>query len=398
MLAPGGTIGIIGGGQLGAMFAAAARRMGYRLWTLDPDPEAPCAAAADGHITAPFGDTRALDRLAAETDLVTYEFENIPAAAVEYLERAGRPVFPGSLALRTAQDRLLEKEFLRAAGIPAAPYAEVRDEAGLRTAVAAVGFPAVLKTARGGYDGKGQCVVRDPASAEAAFRRLLRAGGALVLEKFVRFEKELSVICARNAAGETAVFPAAENAHRDGILHLSTVPAGITPAAEAALAAIARSLAQRLSLAGTLCVEAFLLPDGALLVNELAPRPHNSGHYTLDACETSQFEQHLRAVCGLPLGSTRLRSPAAMVNILGTGEGDVLTGAEEALKESSVKLHLYGKREARAGRKMGHLTALGGSAAAACRRALAARAKLAWSPTGRSAAGTARKIAAHGEI
>jgi 5-(carboxyamino)imidazole ribonucleotide synthase len=375
MLAPGGTIGIIGGGQLGGMFAAAARRMGYRLWTLDPDPEAPCAAAADGHIAAPYDDERALARLAQECGLITYEFENIPAAAVEYLERAGRPVFPGSLALRTAQDRLLEKEFLRAAGIPAAPYAEARDEAGLRAAIAAIGFPAVLKTARGGYDGKGQCLARGPEEALAAFRRLRRPGEALVLEKFVRFEKELSVICARGAAGETAVFPAAENVHRGGILHLSTAPAGITPAAETALADMALTIAGRLQLVGTLCVEAFLLADGTLLVNELAPRPHNSGHYTIDACETSQFEQHLRAVCGLPLGSTRLHSPAAMVNILGTGEGDALAGAEEALRAPSVKLHLYGKRLARAGRKMGHLTALGPGGAG---RALAAHGRLAW--------------------
>jgi 5-(carboxyamino)imidazole ribonucleotide synthase len=357
--------------------------MGYRLWTLDPDPASPCAQVADGHIAAPFDDPRALERLARESDLLTYEFENIPAAAVESLELAGKPVFPGSLPLRTAQDRLLEKAFLRGAGVPVAAYAAVRDEDSLPAAAAVTGFPAVLKTVRGGYDGKGQSVVRDLASAVAAFRRLRPlAAGALVMESLVPFEKELGVICARNAAGETAVFPAAENVHRDGILHLSLVPAGIPPAAEAALAAVALTIAQRLSLVGILCVEAFLLADGKILVNEFAPRPHNCGHYTLDACETSQFEQHLRAICGLPLGSIRLLSPAAMVNIIGTGGGDALAGLQEALSDPSVKLHLYGKKEARRGRKMGHLTALADCAGEAGRRVLAAHGKLSWTPSG----------------
>ncbi|KAF0124282.1 MAG: 5-(carboxyamino)imidazole ribonucleotide synthase [Elusimicrobia bacterium] len=392
------TVGILGGGQLGRMMALAARRLGCRVWTLAPEPDPPCAQAADGHIRAAFGDARAALRLAARCDLLTCEFENIPAAVAEAVERSGKAVHPGGAALKTAQDRLLEKRFLRGLGIPVADYREILRRKDLAAAAREIGFPAVLKTARGGYDGKGQAVVRGRGEAEAAFRTLGgAAGNALVWERLVPFAREIGVVCARNAAGALAVFPPAENVHRGGILHLTLVPAGIPRGTEARLRALARRIAGGLSLTGTFCVETFLLPDGKVLVNEIAPRPHNCGHYTLDACETSQFEQHMRAVCGLPLGSTRLLSPAAMVNILGTGAGDRLIGAAQALADPAVKLHLYGKQEAHAGRKMGHLTALGGSAAAAARRALAAHGKLAWARAGGpglSAPGTGDKEAA----
>lgn len=381
------TLGILGGGQLGRMMALAARRLDCRVWTLDPEKDPPCAQAADGHIRAAFGDARAALRLAGRCDAVTCEFENIPAAVLETLERAGKAAHPGAAALKTAQDRLLEKRFLRGLGIPVADYREILRREDLGAAARETGFPAVLKTARGGYDGKGQAVARCLAEAEAAFARLGGERGVpLVWERLIPFVKELGLVCARNAAGAFAAFPPAENVHRGGILHLTLAPARISRETGLRLRALARRIADRLSLTGTFCVETFLLADGTLLVNEIAPRPHNCGHYTLDACATSQFEQHVRAVCGLPLGSTRLLSPAAMVNILGAGQGDTLTGAAAALAEPSLKLHLYGKREARAGRKMGHLTALGGSAAAACRRALAASGKLAWARTGSPAA------------
>ena len=384
---PAFTLGILGGGQLGRMMALAARRLGCRVWTLDPGADPPCAQAADGHIRAPFGDARAALRLARRCDALTCEFENVPAAVLEALERAGRTVHPGSAGLRTAQDRLVEKRFLRGLGIPVADYREILRREDLGAAEREIGFPAVLKTARGGYDGKGQAVARCRAQAAAAFARLGGGRGApLVWERLVPFVKELGAVCARNAAGAFAMFPPAENVHRGGILRLTLAPARISRETELRLRSLARRIADGLSLTGTFCVETFLLADGTLLVNEIAPRPHNCGHYTLDACATSQFEQHVRAVCGLPLGSTRLLSPAAMVNILGTGAGDALTGVARALAEPSVKLHLYGKREARAGRKMGHLTALGGSAAAARRRALAAGGELAWA-RGAGAAG-----------
>lgn len=373
-------IGIFGGGQLGRMMTLAAKRLGCRVWTLDPEADPPCAQAADGHIRAGFGDARAARRLAARCEALTCEFENIPAAVVEGLGRAGRTVHPGWTALKTAQDRLLEKRFLSGLGIPVAGYREVLRRSDLDTAAGEVGFPAVLKTARGGYDGKGQAVIRCRAEAEAAFLSLGGpAGTALVWERLVPFVKEIGLVCARSASGAFAAFPPAENVHRGGVLHLTLAPARISSGTAARLRALARRIAEGLSLTGTFCVETFLLADGTVLVNELAPRPHNCGHYTLDACETSQFEQHVRAVSGLPLGSVRLLSPAAMVNILGTGEGDALTGAEAALADPRVKLHIYGKLAARAGRKMGHITALGRSAAEAARRALAAHGKLAWS-------------------
>lgn len=382
---PPATLGILGGGQLGRMLALEAKRMGYRVRVLDPDADAPAAQVADAKVVGSFADPDAGRELSRGCAVVTYEFENIEAEMVARLEAEGVRVLPSSAVLRTCQARLREKRFLRGHGFPVTPFREVGPEEAVEAAVAEaereVGFPAVLKTGRGGYDGKGQVVVRTAAEAAEAVRHLrnLSNGGALIWERMVPFVKELGVVCARTATGECAVFPVAENEHRENILHLSVVPARVPPAVERRAVEVACGVAEALGVVGLVCVELFLRDDGEVMVNELAPRPHNCGHYTLDACVTSQFEQHLRAVCGLPLGSTRmLPSAAAMVNILGEGRGDRLAGIEEALADGDVKLHLYGKRSAKARRKMGHLTVLAETPDEAAERALAAWRRLSW--------------------
>ncbi len=380
MILPPKTIGVLGGGQLGRMFAMEAKRMGYRIWTLDPEPDSPCGQIADGQIQASFDDIGAAQELANRCDILTYEFENIGVAMVEALERGGKEVSPSSLVLKITQNRLLEKEFLRNHHIPVTDFYEVRSLSDIVPAGRKIGFPSVLKTIFGGYDGKGQIVIQNEKEAEEAFQALekLSQGKALVWEKYVPFVKELGVICSRNKAGEIATFPISENIHRDNILHLSSVPARIGQEVEDRLIEIAKLIAGALNIIGTFCVETFLLKDGSVMVNEIAPRVHNCGHYTLDACLTSQFEQHVRAICDLPLGSIQLLSPVAMVNILGEGNGNELIGVEEVLRDSNVKLHLYGKKVAKAKRKMGHLTALAGSVEEAIERALSAHKKLRW--------------------
>jgi len=349
---PGSTIGILGGGQLGRMMALAGRAMGYRFLTMDPTPDAPCGQAADKQIVARYDDVDGALQLAEGSDVITYEFENVDAAVAEILESKSY-VPQGSRLLRITQNRIREKTAVRDMGIPVAPFRVIDSLADLQQAVAELGLPAVLKTATGGYDGKGQWVLRREDELEAAYSALAAAGVELIVEQFVSFTKEISVVAARSASGELSTFPVAENVHVDNILHLSIVPARIAPEIGQRAEAIARQIAENLQVVGLIAVEMFLTADGEIYVNELAPRPHNSGHYTMDACVTSQFEQHIRAICNLPLGSPRLLSPVVMVNILGEHLAPVLAKAEQLPPQA--KLHLYGKAESKAKRKMGHI-------------------------------------------
>ncbi|HEX8723685.1 MAG TPA: 5-(carboxyamino)imidazole ribonucleotide synthase [Pyrinomonadaceae bacterium] len=371
---PGATVGVLGSGQLGRMFAIAARRMGYRVHTYSPDSDTPTGQVADREYEHPYDDLDAVREFARNVAVVTFEFENVPSAAVEAASRLA-PVRPSGAVLHTTQHRLREKTFLSSRGFPVAPFRHVTTLETLRAALAEVGLPAVLKTAGFGYDGKGQTRLDTPDDAPRAFAAL--GGREGVLEAFVDFEREVSVVAARTEGGEFAHYGVVENTHRRHILDLSVAPAGVGEGVAREAVSIARAVLEELGVVGVTCVEFFLTRDGRLLVNELAPRPHNSGHFTFDACVTSQFEQQLRAVCGLPLGSTGLMRPAAMANLL----GDLWQGGEPdwraALRFPDVKLHLYGKTEARAGRKMGHLTALAPTAEEAAGAALAARAALA---------------------
>lgn len=355
MIAPGATLGVLGGGQLGRMFAVAARRLGYEVVVLDPQAPCPAGEVASRQLVAPYDDPAALDELARVCAAVTTEFETVPASSLERLEAAGCPVRPSSAAVAVAQDRLAEKTFFRAAGCPTAPFAPVRAAAELGAAVDAVGLPALLKVSRGGYDGKGQFAVGSLAEAEAALASL--GGEPCILEARLPLEAELSVVLARDATGHVAAFPPAENVHEQGILDLSLVPARAPAALADDAVALARGLAERLEYCGVLGVELFL-SGGRLLVNEVAPRPHNSGHFTLDACATDQFEQQVRALCGLPLGDPRLLTPAVMLNLLGDLWQAGPPPWERVLAHPGARLHLYGKREPRVGRKMGHVTCL----------------------------------------
>jgi 5-(carboxyamino)imidazole ribonucleotide synthase len=350
---PGETIGILGGGQLGRMIAIEAKKMGYSVICLDPTPNSPCGQVADDQIVAEFDDLEAAIRLAGRSALVLYEFENIDGGVVRELEKRYR-LPQKSRILSIAQDRFLEKTALLRAGFPVAPFKLIRNEGELSQAAAELGFPCMLKLSRGGYDGKGQLAIRDPGDLPAALEQVQGSNQEWVLEKMLSFTHECSAIVARNRAGETAVFPVAENIHRDNILFMSIVPARIPPETEAAAVKTALEIAEALDLVGLLAVEFFVVPEG-LLVNELAPRPHNSGHYTLDACYTSQFEQLIRALCGLPFGSPDLLTPVVMVNILGEHLAQVLR--EIPHLPPDTKLHLYGKRgDISPKRKMGHLT------------------------------------------
>lgn len=372
---PGSTIGIVGGGQLGRMFAMEARRLGYRVAVLDPGRGAPAAQVADEHIEAPLDDPAAMRALAARCDVITLEWENADVATLREIERIV-PVRPGPHVLEVAQHRVREKDAARRLGVPTAGYRAVGTLPELDDALRELGTPAVLKTARFGYDGKGQAVIRDPARAAEAFASVGGGGGTeLILEEWVRFTMEVSVVTARTFAGETACFPVAENVHRNAILDESIVPARVPPSVADQARRVAETLAEGLGVIGLLAVEMFVGEDGRVRMNEVAPRPHNSGHYTLEACPVSQFEQQLRAVCSLPLGRTELLRPAAMVNLIGDDAGTGLgnPGAAAALGVPSAALHLYGKGEARPGRKMGHITALGGTPEEALKRAVRAR-------------------------
>ena len=367
---PGAVIGVLGSGQLGRMLALAAGRLGYRVHTYSPESDSPTGHVADAEIVGDYDDLDALRRFADGVDAVTFEFENVPSASVAAIsERA--LVRPAGSVLHTTQHRGREKGFLSRAGLPVAPYALVDSLDDLSAALTRLGLPAILKTASFGYDGKGQARIDRAEDALAAWDRLGRQPA--VLEAFVDFERELSVVAARGVDGRVAHYGVIENAHRRHILDVSVSPAPVAPATLGGAVALARAVLEELDVVGLLCVEMFLTRGGSLLINELAPRTHNSGHLTVDACVTSQFEQQLRAVCGLPLGATDLLRPAAMANLLGElwegGEPD--WAAACALPE--VKLHLYGKAEARPGRKMGHLTALAPTLDEARDRVLAAR-------------------------
>jgi 5-(carboxyamino)imidazole ribonucleotide synthase len=356
VILPGATVGVLGGGQLGRMFALQARTMGYGVIVLDPDPASPAGAVADRHIQAPYDDERALSELSASCAAITTEFENVPAAALARLAKSSL-VRPPVEAVATSQDRIAEKTFLQSHGIPTARFRVVRDLPELKGAVAGLRLPALLKTSRLGYDGKGQEPVKSEEDAVRAFQRF--GGVPCVLEELLTLESELSVVLARGADGDVAPFPVAENRHRDGILETSVVPARVPDAIAREARELATGLAEEMEYVGVLGVELFLVNGGRLLVNEMAPRPHNSGHYTLDACSTDQFEQQLRALCGLPLAKPWLLSPVAMINLLGDLWTDGEPRWEEALRRPGVRLHLYGKAEARPGRKMGHLNCLG---------------------------------------
>ncbi|MGG4447751.1 5-(carboxyamino)imidazole ribonucleotide synthase [Brevibacillus porteri] len=352
---PGSTLGILGGGQLGRMIALAGRAMGYRFVTMDPTADAPCGQTADRQIVASYDDVEAAMQLASVSDVISYEFENVDAQVAEVLE--SRAYVPqGSRLLRITQNRIREKTAIREIGIPVAPFCVVNSLEDLQNAVRELGLPAVMKTATGGYDGKGQWVLRSEAELAEAYETLSKAGTELIVEQFVPFQMELSVIAARNPAGELAVFPVSENIHQENILHLSIVPARISAEVAARGEEIARTIVEKLDVVGLIAVELFLTEDGQLYVNELAPRPHNSGHFTMDACVTSQFEQHVRAVCNLPLGSTELLSSVVMVNILGEHLQPVIDQIDKLPR--TAKLHLYGKAESKAKRKMGHINVL----------------------------------------
>ena len=349
---PGSTLGILGGGQLGRMFCIAARNMGYQLNVLDPDPDSPAGLLADDHIAASYTDAGALDYMARTCDVITTEFENIPAGSMRQLARSG-PVHPSAEVLEIAQNRNREKAFASRAGLVPVPNRPIYNETDIEHAIEVTGLPAVLKTATLGYDGKGQYVVESLEQARQAFRD----AGAVecVMEKKIELDKEVSVIVARNEQGDTAVYPVGENEHRNGILHLTIVPARVDEALSDKARQQALQLVEELDYVGVLAVEFFIDASNELLFNEMAPRPHNSGHYTKDACVTSQFEQQARVICGLPPGDASLLSPVVMVNLL----GDLWQPDWRLLlQEPGVKLHLYGKKEARTGRKMGHFNVL----------------------------------------
>jgi 5-(carboxyamino)imidazole ribonucleotide synthase len=376
MILPGATLGMLGGGQLGSMFTVAARTMGYDVVVLDPDPDSPAGKRATDHVCADYQDPAALDYLAKTCAAVSTEFENVPAATLEAL--ASRCIVrPGPRAVAITQDRIHEKAFLREHGFPTAPFAVVRAEADLEVA-ASIGFPAILKVSRFGYDGKGQIRVDARSELLAAWESMNRE--AVVMEALLDLKTEVSVVIARGVDGKVAPYPAAENQHRNGILDVSIVPARVPEAVKIEAVAMAQRIAEKLEYAGVMAVEYFVLADDRLVVNEIAPRPHNSGHFTLDACVTSQFEQQVRTLCALPLGDTRLLSPVVMVNLLGDLWGATHPAWQQLLVHPNVKLHLYGKRAARPGRKMGHYSVLSSRLEDALELALRVKRDLAASP------------------
>lgn len=356
---PNSTIGVFGSGQLGRMFAIEARKMGYRVHTFSPASDTPTGQVADFETSADYSDLEKVEKFARLVDVVTFEFENVPSKTVETAAQF-IGVYPKGEILHTTQNRLREKNFLSKNGFPVAPFRHIKTIDDLYHAVPEIGLPSVLKTAGFGYDGKGQSKINSSADIETAFDRL--GGKESVLEAFVDFEKEVSVVAARDFSGNFAHYGVIENAHAQHILDVSFAPAICSENIFNEAIEIARNIAETLEYVGTLCVEFFLTKDEKLLVNEIAPRPHNSGHLTFDACVTSQFEQQLRAVCGLPLGSTEFYAPCAMANLLGDVWQAGEPNWEKALQIENVKLHLYGKAEARTGRKMGHLTASGETA------------------------------------
>jgi 5-(carboxyamino)imidazole ribonucleotide synthase len=361
-IAPGATIGILGGGQLGRMLGFAARAMGYRVAILDPDPDCPAAAVADRLVAAPYDSVEGAAELALGCAVVTYELEHVDAALVDAVEAAGVPVRPGAHTLRMTQDRLAERRFVASLGIATAPWREVIDVAGLRAAASDLGLPLRLKAPIGGYDGRSQVRIAAPSEIPGAIERLgRRAGVPLLVEAELDFDEELSVITARGLDRATTVFPVTRNRHDAGILVESVAPAPVPGAVADAARALGARIADALDTVGIVTAELFLLRDGTRAVNELAPRVHNSGHWTIEGARTSQFEQHVRAICGLPPGDPSAHGPTAMVNLLGAGEprDARLLGFDAALADPLVHLHVYDKRRVFERRKMGHITVVG---------------------------------------
>jgi 5-(carboxyamino)imidazole ribonucleotide synthase len=369
-IAPGAALGVLGSGQLGRMFCIAARRMGYRVHTFSPEEDTPTGQVADVEVTAGYDDDDALRAFAGSVDVVTFEFENVPIDAIDAIETLA-PVRPSGLALHTTQQRAREKTFLADNGFPTAAFARAVTLDELWDAVARVGTPAIIKTAAFGYDGKGQHKVTTPADVAHIWDAI--GHQEAIIEKFVSLQAEISIIAARGLDGAIVEYPPFENRHRNHILDLTTAPALVPEPIAARAAEITRAILNQLQYVGVLCVEFFVSTDGELLVNELAPRPHNSGHLTFDAAVTSQFEQQVRAICGLPLGSPELMRPAAMANLLGDLWVDGTPNWAAACRFPDVKLHVYGKEQPRAGRKMGHLTAIGRTVQEAQDRVIAAR-------------------------
>ncbi|MFF3024123.1 5-(carboxyamino)imidazole ribonucleotide synthase [Gottfriedia sp. NPDC057948] len=355
VILPGQTIGIIGGGQLGRMMALSAKEMGYKIAVLDPTPNSPCGQVSDIEITAEYSNLEAIKQLAKVSDVITYEFENIDVKALEYLDE--HSYLPqGSELLKLTRNRLTEKTAIQNLGIKVAPFQLVENEEQFSEAVTNIGLPAVLKTTTGGYDGKGQVVLKSEEDFVEALELVKKQ--QCILEGWVPFEKELSIIVARNSNGEVNTFPIAENVHMNQILHTSSVPANTSKSVIKTAENYAKKVASSFHLVGVLAIELFVTEDEQVYINELAPRPHNTGHYTMEAVETSQFKQHIRAVCNLPLGNTELLKPVVMVNILGEHVEEVLNVMQN---DSSLNVHLYGKEESKKGRKMGHINIMAAS-------------------------------------
>ena len=376
VILPPAMLGMLGGGQLGRFFVIAAHEMGYQVTVLDPDQNSPAGKIADVHICAKYDDEAALKQIAETCQAVTTEFENVPASSLESLSKS-IPVRPSASSVAIAQHRVSEKSFIKNAGLPVAPFAVIDSDADIPADGSEI-YPAILKVARFGYDGKGQARVANSAQARAAFAEFGQE--ECVLEKMLKLDYEVSVVLARDANGQVTTFPTAENSHLNGILDISVVPARGSDAVNHQAQKLAISVAEKLDYIGVLGVE-FFVCDGELLVNEMAPRPHNSGHYTLDACITNQFEQQVRVMTGLPLGSTRQHSPAVMVNLLGDIWPQVAGKQSEpawqlAFSHAQLKMHLYGKSEARPGRKMGHYTVVSNSRDDAIKLALQVRSDL----------------------
>ncbi len=370
---PGATIGVLGSGQLGRMFALAARELGYRIVVYSPENDSPAGQIGDLEYSCAYDDLDKIREFARQVQVVTFEFENVPSATTSAAAELA-PVRPDGRVLHTTQNRLREKTFLEGNGFPVTPFRRINSLADLQSAARDLGLPAVLKTADFGYDGKGQTKIATSGELETAWSGLKGAEG--IYEAFVSFEKEISVVAARTVRGDFAAFPVFENSHADHILDVTFAPAAIDPRVEEQAIDLAAGILEKLDVVGLLTVEMFVTTDGRLLVNELAPRTHNSGHLTIDACVTSQFEQQVRAICGLPIGSTELRKPAAMANLLGHLWANGEPKWSAALEDPFVKLHLYGKAQARAGRKMGHFTATGETTKEAVDRVVKARNRL----------------------
>lgn len=353
-------IGIIGGGQLGKMMILDAKRLDYYFVILDPTKNCPAHSIADEHIVAGFDDIEAIKLLASKTDVVTYEFEHISLEALKDLEEMGHKVYPTSKTLSHIQNKYDQNNWLKANHIPIPEYTSINHIEELLKAHEKFGYPMILKTCTGGYDGKGNAVIEKAGDEKLAYEALGAGKLPLMIEEWIPFEKEVSILACRSINGEISVFPVAENVHKNSILDETTVPAKISEATNLEALEVAKACVEAFDASGMICIELFVTKEGRILVNELAPRPHNSGHYTIEGCYTSQYEQHIRAILGLPLGNSNLIRPTAMKNIIGDKSGKAnLIGLEQAYEFSNVKIHIYGKETVSKGRKMGHITATG---------------------------------------